>query len=100
MTIHVGIVMDPISEIHYRKDSSLAMLLAAQQRQWQLSYMEPQDLYLQSGEAMGSMRPLQVFADPAHWYELGEARQQRSEEHTSELQSRENLVCRLLLDKK
>src|SRR5690606_30556492 len=52
------------------------MLLAAQQRQWQLSYMEPQDLYLQSGEAMGSMRPLQVFADPAHWYELGEARQQ------------------------
>src|SRR5690606_40060821 len=26
--------------------------------------------------------------------------QSRSEEHTSELQSRENLVCRLLLDKK
>src|SRR5690606_41025149 len=25
--------------------------------------------------------------------------QQRSEEHTSELQSRENLVCRLMLDK-
>src|SRR5207302_3532067 len=28
------------------------------------------------------------------------ARQERSEEHTSELQSRENLVCRLLLEKK
>src|SRR5690606_40736880 len=27
-------------------------------------------------------------------------RSQRSEEHTSELQSRENLVCRLLLEKK
>src|SRR5436309_8979649 len=27
-------------------------------------------------------------------------RQGRSEEHTSELQSRENLVCRLLLEKK
>src|SRR5690606_41369951 len=27
-------------------------------------------------------------------------RQNRSEEHTSELQSRENLVCRLLLEKK
>src|SRR5690606_40468846 len=27
-------------------------------------------------------------------------RPQRSEEHTSELQSRENLVCRLLLEKK
>ena len=29
-----------------------------------------------------------------------QARQQRSEEHTSELQSRRNLVCRLLLEKK
>src|SRR5690606_40532290 len=27
-------------------------------------------------------------------------KQERSEEHTSELQSRENLVCRLLLEKK
>src|SRR5690606_40950999 len=31
---------------------------------------------------------------------LGHLRQDRSEEHTSELQSRENLVCRLLLEKK
>src|SRR5690606_40646636 len=30
----------------------------------------------------------------------GKRPQQRSEEHTSELQSRENLVCRLLLEKK
>src|SRR5690606_40309335 len=29
-----------------------------------------------------------------------EGREVRSEEHTSELQSRENLVCRLLLEKK
>src|SRR5690606_39564803 len=29
-----------------------------------------------------------------------DAAQDRSEEHTSELQSRENLVCRLLLEKK
>src|SRR5690606_39330173 len=30
----------------------------------------------------------------------GEFADRRSEEHTSELQSRENLVCRLLLEKK
>lgn len=76
MSIRIGIIMDPISEIHYKKDSSLAMLLAAQQRNWQLSYMEPQDIYLQNGQAVGSMRPLDVFADPEHWYELGEAQQQ------------------------
>src|SRR5215475_10022401 len=33
-----------------------------------------------------------VHTDVVHWV--------RSEEHTSELQSRENLVCRLLLEKK
>src|SRR5690606_42051207 len=32
--------------------------------------------------------------------ELAPGRDRRSEEHTSELQSRENLVCRLLLEKK
>src|SRR5690606_40071600 len=32
--------------------------------------------------------------------EANSARSPRSEEHTSELQSRENLVCRLLLEKK
>src|SRR5947209_3613627 len=38
---------------------------------------------------------------PVHWYELGRARgKTRSEEHTSELQSRQYLVCRLLLEKK
>src|SRR5690606_39876645 len=38
----------------------------------------------------------------AHWRRRGRCRRpdRRSEEHTSELQSRENLVCRLLLEKK
>src|SRR5690606_39590190 len=38
---------------------------------------------------------------PHSWASLRPAcRQARSEEHTSELQSREKLVCRLLLEKK
>src|SRR5690606_39280862 len=36
---------------------------------------------------------------PVNGWRLGAVRH-RSEEHTSELQSRENLVCRLLLEKK
>src|SRR5690606_39649697 len=36
----------------------------------------------------------------AHAFRASLANSQRSEEHTSELQSRENLVCRLLLEKK
>src|SRR2546427_8119269 len=34
------------------------------------------------------------------WIETERARPARSEEHTSELQSQSNLVCRLLLEKK
>src|SRR5207302_9091613 len=37
---------------------------------------------------------------PVHRPPLLSSRLARSEEHTSELQSRENLVCRLLLEKK
>ena len=29
MTVRVGIIMDPIAQIAFKKDSSLAMLLAA-----------------------------------------------------------------------
>src|SRR5690625_6073054 len=39
-----------------------------------------------------------TIADPQHRRE--DAIEQRSEEHTSELQSRGHLVCRLLLEKK
>src|SRR5207302_10705240 len=43
------------------------------------------------GGADLTLRPLLLFARPRTI--------DRSEEHTSELQSRENLVCRLLLEK-
>ena len=62
--------MDPIASISYKKDSSLAMLLAAQERGWSLFYLEQRDLYQNEGVARGRMRPLKVFADPARWFEL------------------------------
>src|SRR2546427_9504541 len=40
------------------------------------------------------------FSDPLQDVTFFEGRQCRSEEHTSELQSQSNLVCRLLLEKK
>src|SRR3712207_7809537 len=41
-----------------------------------------------------------VFVDFLSGYLVNEYGRQRSEEHTSELQSRQYLVCRLLLEKK
>ncbi|MGI2014978.1 glutathione synthase [Shewanella oncorhynchi] len=71
--IKLGIVMDPISEINIKKDSSFAMLMAAQERGYQLFYMEMADLAMVNGVAMTNMRPLTVFNDASKWFELGEA---------------------------
>jgi glutathione synthase len=71
MSISLGIVMDPIATIKISKDSSFAMLLAAQARGWQLWYMELNDLWLRDGKAYATMRPLQVHDDPHHWFTLG-----------------------------
>jgi len=71
MPMRLGVIMDPIGSINYKKDSTLAMLLAAARRGWQLQYLEPPDLFLAQGEARGLMRPLQVRADPDDWFTLG-----------------------------
>ena len=68
----LGVVMDPIGAISYAKDSTLAMLLAAQARGFALAYLEQRDLLLRDGVAFGRMRALTVRPDPAGWFTLGE----------------------------
>ncbi|EMR12651.1 glutathione synthetase [Methylophaga lonarensis MPL] len=72
MSKTLGIVMDPISAINIKKDSSFAMLLAAQARGWNLRYMEQQDLFLNDGEVFAEIRSLSVKEDAHNWYQLGE----------------------------
>jgi glutathione synthase len=70
----LGVVMDPIADIKYAKDSTLAMLLAAQARGFALSYMEQADLSLRDGTAYGRLRALTVAANESTWFALGEPR--------------------------
>ena len=70
--VKLAVVMDPIDQIQYGKDTTLAMLLAAAARGWELHYLEMADLRLRDGVAEGSSRPLLVKADPARWFQLGE----------------------------
>ena len=70
--VRLAVVMDPIDRINYAKDTTLAMLLAAQARGWSLHYLEMGDLRLRSGIAEGNSRPLTVRPDPEYWYSLGE----------------------------
>ncbi|MCF6323527.1 MAG: glutathione synthase [Gammaproteobacteria bacterium] len=71
--IKLGVVMDPISAINPKKDSTMAMLLEAQQRGWSLYYMEQNDLFLDNTEAYAMIRPLSVNSSLDNWFESGEA---------------------------
>ena len=70
MRVSLGIVMDPIASIKPNKDTSLALLLAAQARGWDLYYMEMADLFLEQGQARARVRQLSVADDPDQWYQL------------------------------
>jgi len=67
----LAVVMDPIEDIKYAKDTTLAMLLAAQSRGYELLYLTQPDLYLRDGVALGRARALAVQADPVNWFTLG-----------------------------
>jgi len=60
--------MDPIGSIKIAKDSTFAMLLAADHRQWRIRYMELSDLFLRDDRAWARMREVQVRDDATLWY--------------------------------
>jgi len=68
MTRRLGVVMDPISTITVKKDTTLAMLLAAQARGWEIHYFEQRDLFLRQGTPYGHSRMLSVRDDPRDWF--------------------------------
>ena len=74
MSIKLGIVMDPIGSIKVHKDSSLAMLLAALKRDWELYYMEQSDLFLEGSRCHAQLTRLDVRDDENDWYTLSDKR--------------------------
>ncbi len=68
----LGVLMDPLASIRPHKDSTLAMLLAAQARGHTLFYMEMADLWLADGRPHAHMRRVRVRDDARDWYSLEE----------------------------
>jgi glutathione synthase len=73
MSIKLGVMMDPIESIKAYKDSTLAMLLAAQARGWEIMYMQPGDAFIRDGRAHAELWPLTVFDNNDSWFRLGAA---------------------------
>jgi len=68
--------MDPIEGINIGKDSSFAMLLAAQKRGYQLHYMRQGDLYVDGSNAMAQSSTIKIEDKPENWFHI---------EHTQEI---------------
>lgn len=69
MPIKLGVIMDPIENIHFKKDSTLAMLQAAQARGFELEYIQMHDLGSDQGKVFAYAAQLKVFQDPQHYFE-------------------------------
>lgn len=70
MSITVGVVMDPISDINPKKDTTLAILLGAERRGWKIHYMELNDIGLRDGVPFANTRGLTVKDSLDNWYEF------------------------------
>ena len=86
--IRIAFVMDPLERLSLKKDSTLAMIRAAQARGWEVAYMEQGDLLFQDNQALAAARSLRLAEPFAHaldpaaasalaaegraWFRLGE----------------------------
>ncbi len=66
----IGVVMDPIEAISVKKDSTFAMMLAAQQRGWEIHTISMNDMSMLQGEPSARTQTVSVIDDPNHWYQI------------------------------
>ncbi len=76
MRYRLGVIMDPIGSINPTKDSTLAMLLEAQARGYELHYMEQNDISIRDGISYGNSRTLTVTDHDQSWFQLGDTSKQ------------------------
>lgn len=68
--LKIGVIMDPIDSIKIKKDSTFAMMLEAQSRQWEIYYIQLEDLFLQGTQCLASMCNARVEDNEQSWFEL------------------------------
>ena len=83
----LGVVMDPIEDINFKKDSSLAMMIEAQNKNHQITYMTSSSLFIKSGKAFAKSSSIEVRDDASDWFSLGE-------EEVIELSSLDSILMR------
>ena len=68
----IAIIMDPIGSIKPYKDSTFAMMLEAQRRQYRIHYITENDLFCQHSKAYAHAREITVQDNKTDWFKLKE----------------------------
>lgn len=73
--LKLGIIMDPIESINIKKDSSFAMLLAAQARNWPIFYIQQGNIYQHNAHVLAQCSTLSVEDRTDQWFTTGETQE-------------------------
>lgn len=70
MTIRCGFVVDPLDDLKPAKDTSVALMLEAQQRGWEVYAIMAGDLFIRDGEVYATMSELVVCDEHKAYYQI------------------------------
>ncbi len=68
----LAVIMDPPESLHYKKDSTIAMLQEAQKRQYDIFYILQQDVFFLRGNVYADCHALHITDDPVSWFARGD----------------------------
>lgn len=71
MTLRCAFIMDPLSNLSVEKDSTLAMIRAAQAAGYQADYLLAENIAMQQGVLRARAAPIRVQLEQPEWYKLG-----------------------------
>lgn len=71
--ITLAVLMDDIASINPKKDSSLAMMLEAKRRNWDIYTFDSSDMFHLKGEVFAKARKTLVIDSESYWHECEEA---------------------------
>ncbi len=68
MKTKLGVVMDPLESVNPKKDSTIAMMQAAQKRDWDLFEIQQSGIFLTKDQVFGNCRKVSLhFDQPTHF---------------------------------
>ena len=68
MSLRIAVQMDPIDTLLVERDTSLAMMIAAQARGHEIHWFHPTDLYWDTGVLRAHVHHVTVSSDPQNYY--------------------------------